>query len=163
MVRDGVLRRTLRGAAAGAAGTTALNAVTYLDMLIRARPASSTPQETVERVAARTPLDVPGDGETRANRVSALGSMLGLATGVAIGGGYGALRPARARRSVLAGAVLAAAAAMVGANAPMTLLGVTDPRAWKSKDWLADALPHLAYGLVTATVYAGSADGGRRR
>jgi hypothetical protein len=29
-----------RGAAAGAAGTTALNAVTYLDMAVRARPAS---------------------------------------------------------------------------------------------------------------------------
>jgi hypothetical protein len=33
----------LRGAAAGAAGTTALNAVTYLDMVVRGRPASDAP------------------------------------------------------------------------------------------------------------------------
>ena len=37
----------LRGAAAGAAGTTALNVVTYLDMAVRGRPASSTPERTV--------------------------------------------------------------------------------------------------------------------
>ena len=38
----------LRGAAAGAAGTTALNVVTYLDMAIRGRPASDTPERSVE-------------------------------------------------------------------------------------------------------------------
>jgi hypothetical protein len=38
----------LHGAAAGAAGTTALNAVTYLDMLIRARPESTTPGQVVD-------------------------------------------------------------------------------------------------------------------
>ncbi len=36
-----VFRRLLLGAAAGAAGTTALDAVTYLDMALRGRPASS--------------------------------------------------------------------------------------------------------------------------
>ena len=34
-----VWRGLLRGAAAGAAGTTALNTVTYLDMVVRGRPA----------------------------------------------------------------------------------------------------------------------------
>lgn len=38
-------RRFLHGLAAGAAGTTALNAVTYLDMALRGRPASTTPEE----------------------------------------------------------------------------------------------------------------------
>ncbi|MGI8900330.1 MAG: hypothetical protein ACR2HA_05280 [Nocardioides sp.] len=36
-------RSVLAGVAAGAAGTTALNAVTYLDMAIRGRGTSSTP------------------------------------------------------------------------------------------------------------------------
>ncbi|HEV7623003.1 MAG TPA: hypothetical protein VGO26_02625 [Amnibacterium sp.] len=39
------------GSAAGADGTTALNAVAYLDMVLRARPASSTPETSVERLA----------------------------------------------------------------------------------------------------------------
>ena len=33
----------LSGAAAGAAGTTALNVITYLDIALRGRPTSSTP------------------------------------------------------------------------------------------------------------------------
>ena len=40
----------LRGAAAGAAGTAALNAATYLDMVIQGRGASSTPEQTIETV-----------------------------------------------------------------------------------------------------------------
>jgi hypothetical protein len=39
----GLLAGMLLGAAAGAAGTTMLNTVTYLDMVARARPASTTP------------------------------------------------------------------------------------------------------------------------
>jgi hypothetical protein len=42
-----MLKHILRGVAAGAAGTTALNAVTYLDMVLRGRGASSTPEESV--------------------------------------------------------------------------------------------------------------------
>ena len=61
----------LRGAAAGAAGTTALNVVTYLDMALRGRPASSTPANTVEKLAERAHLTVPGEGVTRASRLEA--------------------------------------------------------------------------------------------
>jgi hypothetical protein len=34
----------------------------------------------------------------------------------------------------------------------MTVLGVTDPRTWAAKDWVADVVPHLAYGALTAAV-----------
>jgi hypothetical protein len=37
-------------------------------------------------------------------------------------------------------------------NAPMTLLGVADPRTWPLSSWAADVVPHLAYGAVTASV-----------
>ena len=43
-------RGILAGAAAGAAGTTALNLIAYLDMTLRGRGASSTPEDTVEKV-----------------------------------------------------------------------------------------------------------------
>nr|MDQ3307779.1 hypothetical protein [Actinomycetota bacterium] len=63
-----MFKRLLLGAAAGAAGTTALNAVTYADMVWRARPASSTPEDTVERLSDAVGVEVPGDGDDRANR-----------------------------------------------------------------------------------------------
>src|SRR3954447_1151448 len=68
----------LRGCAAGAAGTTALNAVTYLDMTIRGRGTSSTPEQTVERLAEKVHVPIPGDEEKRQNRVQGLGPLTGL-------------------------------------------------------------------------------------
>ena len=55
-----VLRALAIGAAAGAAGTTALNAVTYLDMALRGRPTSDTPEQTVRRLSEVTHVPVPG-------------------------------------------------------------------------------------------------------
>ena len=52
-------RLALLGAAAGAAGTTALNAVTYLDMTVRGRPSSSTPEDTVEKLSAVVHVGFP--------------------------------------------------------------------------------------------------------
>src|SRR3954454_13951858 len=85
------MNRILAGAAAGAAGTTALNIVTYLDMAVRGRAASDTPERIIERVAGVLGVEVPGDAATRGNRVSGLGALGGLVTGVAVGTGYGAL------------------------------------------------------------------------
>lgn len=138
-----------RGAAAGAAGTTALNAVTYLDMAWRGRPASSTPEQTVEKLAHTAGVDVPGDDETRSNRLAGLGPLTGIATGV----GVGVLAALLARRLPLpALAGVTGAAAMAGSNGPMTALGITDPRTWSAGSWVSDVFPHLAYGVVTAAV-----------
>jgi hypothetical protein len=144
----------VKGGAAGAAGTTALNAVTYLDMAVRGRPASSTPEETVEKVAHAMHTEVPGDAETRSNRLSGLGPLTGIATGVGVGALAGLLaRSTRLPTSVLAGVV--GGAAMVGSSGPMTALGITDPRTWSVSSWVSDVVPHLAYGLVTAAVARG--------
>jgi len=62
-------RGALRGAAAG---TTALNAVTYLDMVLRGT--SSTPEDTVEKLSDKIHVPVPGEGDERVNRVSGLGA-----------------------------------------------------------------------------------------
>jgi hypothetical protein len=52
----------------------------------------------------------------------------------------------------LAGLLLGAAA-MASSDVPAIKLGVTDPAEWGTSGWLADIIPHLAYGLVTAAVY----------
>jgi hypothetical protein len=49
-----IMRAIGWGLVAGAAGTTALNAITYLDMAIRGRPASDTPERTIERLSEVT-------------------------------------------------------------------------------------------------------------
>ena len=143
------------GAAAGAAGTTVLNAVTYLDMVLRGRPASTTPEQTVEAISDAIGVPVPGEGDARDARVSGLGALSGIAAGVGSGVLYGALRAAGAGTGRGTGTAAATALALLAGNGPMTALKVTDPRRWSSADWLADVVPHLAYGVVTAAVFGG--------
>jgi len=59
-------------------GATALNAVTYLDMAVRARPACSAGENSVSKLAdlAHVPLD---DGESADNRKAGVGSLVGIA------------------------------------------------------------------------------------
>jgi hypothetical protein len=144
----GTLGWALRGAAAGAAGTTALNAVTHLDMAIRGRGSSSTPEQTVERLAEKTHVPIPGRGETQENRVRGLGPLLGLGAGVGVAVLAGVVRAAGFRSSPPVGAALLTLGAMGVGNGPMAALGVTHPRSWSATDWLSDVVPHLAYGVV---------------
>ncbi len=144
----------LRGALAGAAGVSALNAATYVDMLVRARPASEAPQKLVETVADGAGVAIPGDEKQRQNRLQALGPLSGLVTGVAVGAVAGALRAAGIRLPTVVAGPLLGLAAMASADLPLAVTKVSDPRSWSGPDWAADALPHLAYGLVTHTVLA---------
>jgi hypothetical protein len=138
----------LRGAAAGAAGSTALNAVSYLDMAVRGRGTSSTPEQTVEKLAEKAHLPIPGEGETRDNRVQGLGPLTGLVAGIGVGVLGGLARAAGYRSSRPVGTALTTLGVLVAANGPMTALGITDPRTWSVTDWISDLVPHLAYGLV---------------
>lgn len=148
-------RVLLLGAAAGAAGTTALNAVTYLDMVVRARPTSSTPQDTVEKLSEKLHVPIPGGREARENRIAGLAPLTGLAAGVGVGTLLGLACSAGWRPGRVVGGVVATVGALVGGNGPMVALGVTDPRTWAAKDWVSDIVPHLAYGVVTASVLRG--------
>ncbi|SEK90908.1 hypothetical protein SAMN04515665_106100 [Blastococcus sp. DSM 46786] len=138
----------LRGAAAGAAGTTALNAVTYLDMVVRGRGSSSTPEQTVEKLAEAAHVPIPGDEQTRQNRVQGLGPMTGLVAGVGVGVVGGLARASGLVSAKPVGILLTGLGAMVAGNGPMTVLGITDPRSWSASSWLSDLVPHLAYGVV---------------
>jgi hypothetical protein len=149
----------LSGAAAGAAGTTALNTMTYLDMAVRGRPASSTPEETITKLADVTGVAIPGDDATRSNRIAGLGPLSGLLVGVGVGAVVGLARAAGAsagwKAGGLATGIALTGAALVGGNGPMTALGITDPRSWTPKEWISDIVPHLAYGVVaTCTLLA---------
>ena len=149
-----MFRRLLLGAAAGAAGTTALHAATYLDMAVRGRPASSTPEQTTEKIASARGVDIPGEGEQRENRLTGLAALSGIATGVGMGVGYGLLDVLGVRPRWPAGAVLVGGGTMAMTNATMVRYDVTDPRSWSAQDWLSDLLPHAAYGVVVAATYS---------
>jgi hypothetical protein len=141
------MRRLVNGMIAGIAGTAALNMVTYADMAVRARPASHTPQNTVQRLADTVRLDL-GKGDRGENRRTGIGSLLGYATGAVVTAGYAAAVGRRAPWPV--SAVALSALAMLGGNGPMTVLGVTDPRRWTASDWASDVVPHIAFGIVAA-------------
>src|SRR3954447_21332479 len=141
----------IRGAAAGAAATTALNAVTYLDMAVRGRGASSTPEDTVEKLADKAHVSIPGDEETRENRKQGLGPLTGLVAGVGVGVLTGLARASGYRSAKPVGIALTTVGVLVAANGPMTVLGVTDPRTWSVTDWISDLVPHAVYGVVLKT------------
>ncbi|RKN41383.1 hypothetical protein [Micromonospora endolithica] len=143
--------RLTDGVIAGAVGSTALNIVGYLDMVARARPASSAPDETVGRMARLAHVDL-GPADRAATRRSGLGPLLGYGLGIGAGIGFAALTRGRPMPLAMAGAVLGGGV-MTMTDASMTVLGVTDPRTWRRVDWLADLVPHLAYGLAAAATW----------
>lgn len=152
MSLSGLSRSLWAGLAGGAAGTAALNTATYLDMAWRGRGASSAPEKVVERIADRAGIDIPGDGEERANRVSGLGALSGIAACLGVGVVLAAMRAAGAKPGVLISATIAGAGAMLASDGSIAALRVSDLRTWSRADWLSDIVPHAVYGVLTALV-----------
>jgi hypothetical protein len=146
-----MMRRLVRGLAAGATGTIALEVTTYLDMLIRGRPPSDQPERLGSALAERLGV-ARGDDQAAKSRRSALGSAVGYIDGLALPMVWAAVAPRR-DRPVLVAALLLALGAMLGSNGPAVALGLTDPGTWSTDDWLTDAVPHLVYGLVATATY----------
>jgi hypothetical protein len=42
---------------------------------------------------------------------------------------------------------------MAGSDVPANALRVTDPTSWDPRSWVSDLVPHLVYGVTTASVY----------
>lgn len=137
------------GALAGAAGTTALNAVSFGDMALRGRPAGSSPKATVDAAAEKSGTDVPGDSDTAPNRADGIGQLAGLGVGVGVGAVAGILRVFHVKVPKALSPFVLGLGAMALSDTVMSGLGVTDPKKWTVSTVAADALPHLAYGLVT--------------
>jgi len=113
----------LSGAAAGAAGTTALNVITYLDIVVRGRPTSTTPERTVEAMARLFGVTVPGTGDVLANRLVGLGALTGYAAGIGMGLILGLADALGWRPGLLVATLVATVIALIGTNGPMTAGG----------------------------------------
>ncbi|MFN2557543.1 MAG: hypothetical protein ABR592_11890 [Nitriliruptorales bacterium] len=148
-------RDLVHGLIAGATGTVALNLMTYLDMALRARPASPVPAQTAKELADAADVDLAPDNdeETEQNRSQGLGALLGYVSGLGFGALYGLVAPRVGATSVPVAAGALTLATMAGSNVPATAAGITHPREWSAKDWIADIVPHLLYGIVTAAVF----------
>lgn len=135
------------GAIAGAAGATALNVVSYADMSVRGRSAGG-PEATGEALASAAGTEVPGDAQEKKDREAGLGNIAGIAVGVGIGAITGVLRIYHVKIPKYLAPFVSGLAAMAVSDSVKAGLKVTDPRPWDVKSVAADALPHLAYGLV---------------
>lgn len=155
-----MLRDALRGAAAGAVGTFALDVTTYLDMAVRGRPSSEAPVEIAGKVAQTAGIDLaarsqgPDDQKARtaAHRKTGIGALMGYATGLGVGALYGVLRPRVNVPAALLG-VGAGMTAMAASDVPAITIAQSDPKTWGASGWLADIVPHLVYGLFTALTF----------
>ncbi|HZC77357.1 MAG TPA: hypothetical protein VE258_06380 [Ktedonobacterales bacterium] len=162
-----MLREALRGAAAGAVGTVALDITTYADMMIRGRPSSNVPAQVAEKLTQAVGVDLAADaGDTggqskdgaaaqaqEQQRLSGLGALMGYATGLTVGALYGLTRPAIGKLPLPLARLALGAVAMVGSDVPAVATGATDPKTWGTSGWLADIVPHAIYGLVTVAAY----------
>ena len=150
--------RLLWGAASGAVGATVLNVVTYGDMLVRGRAPSGVPATVAGIMADRlglAPLRTDNHARQAPNRREGAGAILGYATGVGIGAAYAVARGGAGVGNPVRTGVLLGLAAMAASDAPIALMGASDPRTWTGADWLSDLIPHLAYGLATAATLKG--------
>ena len=148
-----MMRTILTGAIAGAAGELALNVVSYGDMLLRARPASTMPAKVAGRLAdvAGVELAKPGEREDKAeSRREAAGALLGY--GVAVGAAVASVVARRAglRLPMPVAGLLIGGGAMALSDSIATALRVAQPTQWSRADWISDAVPHATYGLVAA-------------
>ncbi len=160
MTIDRTARSLLWGAASGAVGTAVLNTVTYGDMLLRGRPASTVPAKAAGILADRLGIEAlrtENDDQGADNRRSAAGALLGYATGIGVGVGYAVVRSRIGGTSTLRTGLLLGLSAMAAGDGPIVATGASDPRTWSAADWIADLVPHLAYGLAAAATFEASA------
>ncbi|CAM5526864.1 MULTISPECIES: hypothetical protein [Streptomyces] len=145
------MRSLTKGLLAGAAGTVALNVVSYGDMLLRGRGSSNMPATIAGKLAGGVGVRL-GEDEKKDHREEALGALLGYVTGLGVGAAYGLARR-DGNFPVWAAGPLLAAAAMAGSDLPATAMKVTDPTTWSLTSWVSDIIPHMAYGFTAASVH----------
>jgi hypothetical protein len=148
-----MIRTIVAGAIAGAAGEMAIDVFTYGDMLARARPASEVPAKVAGRLAEGAGIELaqPGERPDKAeNRKQAGGALLGYVTAIGVATGYAVLRRIGLRLPMPVAGLAMGAAAMALSDTAATALRVTDPTTWGAEGWIADIVPHAAYGLAAA-------------
>jgi hypothetical protein len=151
-------KHVIDGLIAGAAGTAALDATTYADMALRARGASDLPQKMVRefaKMAGDAQLSKPPEelSEEQQHRRNGLGGLIGYADGFGAGALYGLVRPAVRDVSWFWMGLGLAALTMLLSEGTATALKQTDPRKWGVSGWIADIVPRVVYGWVTALTF----------
>ena len=152
------MHRVLEGALAGAVGVTVINAATNLDMVIRGRPASSVPKDVVAELAhdlgVVRPATELGDDpdESRSNRFSGAGALMGTLTGVCGGIAYAVAAERIPSVPMPLAALALGAGTMAVTDTSAAVTGAAEPSSWGAASWAADVVPHLLYGLATAAV-----------
>lgn len=141
-------RSVVYGMAAGAAGTAVLNATTYADMAIRARPPSDLPKNMVKELARRAGV-APPEGP----RETAFGALLGYLDGFGAGALFGMLRPAMREVPWFIAGLGLGALTMLLSEGTATAMGQTDPREWGAAGWISDIVPRCLYGCVTVLTF----------
>ena len=124
----------LSGAAAGAAGTSALNVLGYLDIAVRGRAASATPERTVEALARLFGLTVPGSGDVLANRLAGIGALTGYGAGIIYADYTHSLLG-----MIALSATLGALAGLLWGRRPGIVIGLV-----AASHWLLDLIVHRA-------------------
>jgi len=153
-----IARHVIDGVIAGAAGTALLDATTYADMAVRCRPPSELPQKMVTefaKIAGGRQLSKPPEelSEEQQHRRSGLAGLIGYADGFGVGALFGLVRPAMRDVSWFWAGLGLAALTMMLSEGTATVLKQTDPRKWGAAGWIADAVPRVLYGWVTALTY----------
>src|SRR5437764_14444013 len=148
-----MLSGALIGAVAGAVGTVALDVTTYADIAIRGRSSSGAPSQMISILAKTVGLPLSSQGvgsedETAQNRESGLGALLGYMNGLGVGVAYGLLRSQLDEVPIPLATIGVGLTAMAASDVPLIALRVSNPKTWGVSGWLADAIPHLIYGLV---------------
>jgi hypothetical protein len=146
------MRRLPAALVAGAAGTLAIDAVTYADMALRGRPASPIPGRAVDALAARYGLRL-GRRATAKHRREALAALLGHATGIGAALTLPLAEPLVRRLPPAAASVALGLGSMAASDLSTIRMGLTDPRTWGVAGWAEDVVPHVVFGTVTVAVY----------
>jgi hypothetical protein len=146
------------GAIAGAAGTLALDAITYGDIVLRGRPPSTMPAEMIRRLAEKAgiaPFGKPDDDvdETVRNRRNGLAALSGYVIGLSVGAAYGVLRPLTSKMPLMLQLVTLTTLMMIASDGPAAIVGATDPKTWGPSGWISDLVPHVGYALVATCVF----------
>jgi hypothetical protein len=141
------------GLIAGAVGTVTLNGLTYVDQVVRAREASTMPEEMAGTLAHKAGIALGENEEIVERRKQGLGPLLGILVGLSVACGYGVLRERGVRLPVPVSGLGVGLAASAVSDTPMAALRLTDPRSWSMSGWLTDLVPHVVFGLTVAAVY----------
>jgi hypothetical protein len=153
-----VVSHAVLGALAGAAGTAALDAVTYADMALRGRPPSELPDNMARKLAELIGCDEfakPADrlSDRVKQQRAGIAALLGYADGFGTGAIVGLVRPALRDVPLFWAGIGAGVLGMVMSEGVATVLGQTDPSKWPLSSWVEDIVPHCVYGWVTCIVF----------